>query len=237
VTTTAPTPSWRRVRRIVTGVGVVLILVVAVGLGAGFFIEVPVLLLLGWIAYVVNVLPRVRPNWSAIASFVFVLAVLFAAGHPFLVWFCARMTPPRTWRPRETAAALGLLFALFATSMATTGIAHQAGWLAQTGEPLVQNSWQEWFDHSRTARVCQTALAGAVDKRFVLDKLPASDADVRIVPLGVEGEGAAEVLIIARDPGGVKTRAGVLCAPDGPRKLSADRVADELKRTRVSASR
>jgi hypothetical protein len=207
--------------------------VVLPGLGWVFVVEIPFLLALGWITYVVNILPRVRLHWSAVAAFVIVLIALFAAGHGFLAWFCARMTPSRTWRTRDTGVALGLLIALFATSMATTGIAHQAGWLAQTGEPLVEieKRWEERVDQLRTTRVCHAALESAfAEKRFALDKLPPSDADVRIVPLGIESDRAAELLIVMRDPGGVKARAGVVCAPNGLRELAAGQVAEELER-------
>jgi len=97
--------------------------------------------------------------------------------------------------------------------MAITGIGHQVGWLAQTGEPLVVSSWEEMIDHRRASRQCEMAWSSAVqDKRFVLDKLPPSDATFQIAPIGIEADSAAEVLIFVRDPAGLKIRAGVLCS-------------------------
>lgn len=175
-----------------------------------------------------------RPNWGAVASFIIVFGLLFAAGHRFLAWFCARMTPPRSWRLLDTGAALGLLVSLFAASMAITGIGHQVGWLAQTGEPLVVSSWEERIDHERTSRQCQIASANAVqDTRFVLEKLPPSDASFQIAPIGIEGDSAGERLIFVRDPTGLKIRAGVLCSTNS--KLSAEKVAETLARLKPTA--
>ena len=121
--------------------------------------------------------------------------------------------------------------------MAITGIGHQVGWLALTGEPLVVSSWEEMIDHRRASRQCEMAWSSAVqDKRFVLDKLPPSDATFQIAPIGIEADSAVEVLIFVRDPAGLKIRAGVLCSSTaGVRKLSAVNVAETLANRKPTA--
>jgi len=111
------------------------------------------------------------------------------------------------------------------------------GWLAQTGEPLVVSSWEEMIDHRRASRQCEMAWSSAVqDKRFVLDKLPPSDATFQIAPIGIEADSAVEVLIFVRDPAGLKIRAGVLCSSTaGVRKLSAVNVAETLANRKPTA--
>ncbi len=239
VTSPADVRAPRTIRERITrggrlGLAVLGALMLLAVVGLIYIVEIPFLLLFGWTVYVADILPRVPPNWGAVASFIVVLGLLFVTGHRFLAWLGARMTPPRRWRLLDTGAALGLLVSLFAASMAITGIGHQVGWLAQTGEPLVVSSWEEMIDHRRASRQCEMAWASAVqDKRFVLDKLPPSDATFQIAPIGIEADSAAEVLIFVRDPAGLKIRAGVLCSTRS--KLSAEKVAETLAHLKPTA--
>ncbi len=115
-------------------------------LGFGVPIDILLALVAGWAFYLARVLPQLQFNGSGIATAVICLAGFSLGLHAFLDWCCRswlnrrNVKPgnldaelesmnPRRWPRRWTAAVVVLVLVSFATGMAATGIAHQAGWL------------------------------------------------------------------------------------------------------------
>ena len=103
------------------------------------------LLLFGWIAYLLQVLPRVTTNLEIALDAV--VAVIFAAFGLHLIfrwWVRGRHGESAKWRFGWTVKITVMILLLFATSIAATGIIHQVGWLAK--EEMV-------FDRARSRSV------------------------------------------------------------------------------------
>jgi hypothetical protein len=115
-----------------------LLLVMLVG---AIGIEIPVVLVFGWIQFLSRVLPKISWNWDLVGMAVVCIAALLGLGHVFIKWLAreiagARGKPPWSWPWRWTwcgAAGLGVLFLV---GMAVGGICHQAAWIAGSPEPL-----------------------------------------------------------------------------------------------------
>ncbi len=97
----------------------------------------------GWVGYLRRVLPRVRVNGDGVVTGV-VCLLLFTVGlQGFLRWLSAEVgrasgISPRPWSWRRTIAIATLVTLMFAVGVATTGIAHQAGWLIASRRRLVE---------------------------------------------------------------------------------------------------
>lgn len=97
-------------------------------------------LIFGWSSFAARSLPRLSLDPVAAVGGLGALALSAALG----TWLARQLrgaeAPP--WPIRATLAALGLVFGLFLTSMASVGVAHQAAWLVHDSEPMTVNSWQ-----------------------------------------------------------------------------------------------
>ncbi len=113
-----------------------------------------VALLLGWIRFLDRVLPQIRVNPSAVAFFALCLAAAAVVGHRFCRWL--RQGEP--WHWRWTLAGLAGVVVLFASGMAFTGVAHQAGWLLRSPVPLTMTAG---FSNERSASASLKTIAMA----------------------------------------------------------------------------
>jgi prepilin-type processing-associated H-X9-DG protein len=108
-------------------------------------IDIAINLTLGWVAFLARVVPGVRIGWGGVATGV-VCLVLFATGsHYLLGWLYEQMRGTDgvdvpvdgRWKPRWTASLITVVVTMFFAGLATTGVAHQVGWLLTSKERLV----------------------------------------------------------------------------------------------------
>lgn len=112
-------------------------------------------LAIGWIMYLMRVLPRVRISWSGVAMAAACLTGTALLGHALARWLWSEMHRPDAaadpasadaaaadpdgvapWRGRWTASILALVVIMFAAGIGATGVAHQTAWLARSEQPL-----------------------------------------------------------------------------------------------------
>lgn len=113
----------------------------------GFFLPIDFFgnLLVGWFFYLWRTLPAVSVKWEGVATAVVCLAGFAVGLHLFLRWLVGESEkdegldglPRPKWKARWTAGIVGLVLLLFVSGLAATGLAHQAGWLLASPEPIV----------------------------------------------------------------------------------------------------
>lgn len=220
-------------------------------LGQTWVIEVPVVLLTGWLSFLQHVGPEVTFRWGAIAETVGVGVLLGVGTHLFLrrLWRQLRAgdADARPWPLRWSVSLVAFLVLLFSATMATVGMGHHVGWLVSRRESALELSWR--FSRLRQTHeyeaMCRNALSlshsGLADAQVTQALL--EDAWMRrqfeqlhLVP--VRGtDGAAGFLVFPRDPitrellGGMRCGAGLkegesFQAAELPRLLAAQRVSE-----------
>ncbi len=130
--------------------------------GAVWLIEVPFLLVVGWVYFLGGVMPGVTFRWGAIAETLAVVAVLGVGTHLLLgrLWrqLRAEQAQARPWPVRWSVSLVALLVLLFSATMATVGIGHQVGWMLSGPEPLVESSWRSMREGQRNRELCEKAV-------------------------------------------------------------------------------
>jgi len=115
-------------------VAVVVCLFVIIGVLAGFgewTIQAAWTLVSGWATYPFKILPQVNYNVEMILCGITALALAMYFAHRFLKWITEHIGAlPTPWRFKYTSCLSFLLLSMFGTSIAMTGIIHQAVWLA-----------------------------------------------------------------------------------------------------------
>jgi hypothetical protein len=110
-----------------------------------FPLQILFYLAVGWALYLVRVVPEITVNWSGVATSAGSLALLAVGLHLFLRWlYAADRTsaagPVQGWRPRWTAALLGVIVLMFVAGISAVGVTHQTAWLATSPEPTFEVS-------------------------------------------------------------------------------------------------
>lgn len=149
-------PSFARVGRllaVVGGIGVVSVFCCGGGLVYPF--QVGFYLAFGWFPFLWDKLGRLGFSGEAALGATLALAGLAFLGHRLGSWLWASTVSgePGPWRWRWTLSIVALILLMFATSVASAGLLHQAGWLLRADEPLVENS----FDAYRRDRLLKEA--------------------------------------------------------------------------------
>jgi hypothetical protein len=110
-------------------------------LAAGFFGKDGALgILLGWIPFLVRIIPDVSPDRPTVTVGAGAFLV-FAAGIHMWGYLWARKplelegSPRRRWRLRTTASLVAMIVVVFAAGTAMIGIVHQTGWLIRSDQP------------------------------------------------------------------------------------------------------
>jgi hypothetical protein len=119
-------------------------------------VQLLVLAAFGWIGYLARVGPQIRPDWSAMGMGLGALA-LFAVGlHWFMAWFYAAAIAAKSnlseaasfgqsngagWLMRWTLSVVVIVVMMFVAGISMVGITHQVVWLADSKEPLVNDSF------------------------------------------------------------------------------------------------
>ncbi|AKI99322.1 hypothetical protein ATI61_12445 [Archangium gephyra] len=228
--------------------GVLFLMVLFTCSGQVWLFQVPWYLVVGWVSFLLKVVPEVTWRWGAIAETVAVVAVLGVGSHLFLrrLWRQLRPEDAREWPVRWSVSLVALLVLLFSATMATVGIGHHVGWLASGRAPLTVSSWHFLATHMEwdNEGLCQTALtlskSGVPDARIgqallAGDEVTRTKAErLHVVPWRAAG-GEAGFLVFPRDPlsreraGGVHCGGGVKMesfrAAELPKLLSGPRVA------------
>src|SRR5207244_585092 len=99
--------------------------------------------MVGWIFYLMRVLPEIRINWDGVATALLCLVLFTAGAHAFLRWLYRGAAGPkdsvdRRWRLRWSGWLVGGIVLMFVAGLAAGGVAHQVGWLITSPEPIVQ---------------------------------------------------------------------------------------------------
>lgn len=99
-------------------------------------------LLSGWATYPGRVLPQVTLNPEMILCGLGALGLALYFGHRFMKWLAENLKfLPTPWAFRYTGCLSFLVLSMFGTSIAMTGIVHQAAWLARSGS-MVEMRWK-----------------------------------------------------------------------------------------------
>ena len=120
----------RILRTLLWGIGAAFGLFVVVCLLAMWWpLELGKLLLLGWIHYLAEVIPRITFNAEIALDALGALGLATAGLHRILRWVRRQHAPSAEWRFAWTAKITAMVLLLFATAVAATGIVHQVGWM------------------------------------------------------------------------------------------------------------
>src|SRR6185295_9619329 len=79
-------------------------------------------LLLGWLTFLPERLPRATVNWSGVGMLVLCLALTISVGHNFCGSLWRGSGNEGSWRPRWTLAGVAVIVLLFVSGMAVTGV-------------------------------------------------------------------------------------------------------------------
>jgi prepilin-type processing-associated H-X9-DG protein len=133
-------------RRVVVWLTVfVCVLCILACMGMVFPIEIPALLVLGWIWYIARTLPEIQIATSGVATAAACLLLLAIGSHFFLTWIYQELRKPTgdpssgnpRWKWRWTFSLLTGTMLMFVAGIATVGVTHQLGWLFASKEPLL----------------------------------------------------------------------------------------------------
>jgi hypothetical protein len=131
---------------------VCLFLILLFCVGMQFVFEAPFTLAFGWPRYLWRVIPQLHPDPGSFAAGVVCLVGFTLGAHAFLRWLYGVWgteegesldKKPRRWQWRRTMQLVGLFVLMFVSGIAVTGMIHQTGWLIQSPEPLLHNSWDD----------------------------------------------------------------------------------------------
>ena len=123
-----------------------LTLLFAVFSGMFFLIHGPLILVFGWIKFLIEKLPQITPNLEGIAMALTSLVLLIYGGHWFLRWLYSHWGParepdsPRLWPMRWTLSLVALLFLFFSASIGFIGATHQTAWMIGADQSLVKGT-------------------------------------------------------------------------------------------------
>ena len=127
------------------------ILLLPIGLGPlALPLEMGLVLLFGWIWFLVQNLPKLSVDWGNTALAAVALAALLFGFHRFMQWFFRNYgrgdsvttpadAPPRSWRLRWTVAIVALVLTMFVAGISMVGIVHQMAWMARDRKPLLSD--------------------------------------------------------------------------------------------------
>jgi hypothetical protein len=127
---------------------VILVVFVTLFLACSGFItalEAPFHLVFGWAWHAWATFPALIPRWNETLLPLACLALALWLAHRFIRWWLAAKGSAIGWHSKHTIFACGLLLLGAAAAIATSGIVHQAVWLAD--EPWYERSG---LDGSRT---------------------------------------------------------------------------------------
>lgn len=120
---------------------IILFVLLALVGGCGFLVEVPLVLMLGWVHFLTTIPPHVTVNLSMVAVGLAIIPILGMGVHRVLAWLhlhshaTGEGSLPHPWRWTWSLAVLTIFLLMFITSIAAIGMLHQALWLVTDPEP------------------------------------------------------------------------------------------------------
>lgn len=134
----------KNILRILGVLLMIFLFLIIVGSGLGFLIQVPFMLLFGWIGFLGKAFPYITFNPLMVFEGIGTILVLILGVHFFLSWFyknyrtstqkllSIQKNIPSThlWQIRWTLTSVCIFILMFLTSIAMTGSIHQVAWLA-----------------------------------------------------------------------------------------------------------
>ncbi|RLT21709.1 MAG: DUF1559 domain-containing protein [Planctomycetota bacterium] len=145
----------RRPPRIIVGLAIFGAALSFLCIGLTILVEIPLILLFGWIYFLLKTLPSVQPDWSAIGLALITLAFLITgihrAGRRWAndpaktagVGFDsvgASEPSPVAWKLRWTASLVIALLLIFTAGISVVGVVHQAVWMMTSQERMIDSS-------------------------------------------------------------------------------------------------
>jgi hypothetical protein len=126
--------------------------------------QVPIALFLGWVSFLVTVLPQIsidRPTAIvSFAAFILFLGCLHWISSSLLRKTSAQQDPAHpSWKIRWTLVIGIMLLVLFTSGLSLIGITHQASWLASSKEPLYEPALKGGGWHSSHNNLKELLLA------------------------------------------------------------------------------
>lgn len=110
--------------------GIVLVALFVLSVMGVWALEAVWAFLSGWFTYPLRIIPEVTYNLEMILCGTGALALALFFGHRFLHWLAEQIPAlPSPWKFRNTTILSFLLLSMFGTSIAMTGVIHQAAWL------------------------------------------------------------------------------------------------------------
>ncbi|NTW21289.1 MAG: hypothetical protein HGA42_17650 [Nostocales cyanobacterium W4_Combined_metabat2_030] len=135
-------------KNILVGLFSLLILLIFVLAGGNvFIIQVSFIIFLGWISFLLKVIPYIFVNKLMLVESLVIVLILIGSVHWFLSWFYENynsstkneaITKSR-WKFKWTFTGITIFFLMFIISISITGLIHEISWLRQT--PLTEYSF------------------------------------------------------------------------------------------------
>jgi hypothetical protein len=131
---------------------VIAIIVVLIACFAPWRTEMAFTVVVGWIAYIGKVIPRLNPDPWVVCTAILCLVGVILGTHTFLKWlYSATSAEPRYWSRKWTLQFVGLVALMFVAGIAFTAVVHQTTWLIRSPEPLAQSSIQRAAAQTQSA--------------------------------------------------------------------------------------
>ena len=89
--------------------------------------------LLGWITYLIRVIPQITVNYASVATGLVAFALVVALLHRLLSGLATNETRP-TWRWHWSVCIAFMITVMFGVSVAAAGLVHQTTWLMREQE-------------------------------------------------------------------------------------------------------
>jgi len=101
-------------------------------------------LVIGWIAFMIDVFPKMTMDWAVLGTGIVCLAGLGIGLHYLCTWFNGQILrakypgqiPEKGWQLRWTLGLLAVVILMFIAGITSVGLTHQSVWLANSSEPL-----------------------------------------------------------------------------------------------------
>lgn len=195
--------------------------------GCLFVIEAPLVLAFGWVGYLIQAIPRVHVNGSAVATFLVALAGLTVLGHTFACWLHRSWrggpppdVPPSTWRWRWTLGSVTIVMLAFVAGIAAVGAIHQAAWFAAT-RPLLTSTFDYSRDGDQVEEICAHVWWGsdgtpnrppaAMSALWSLDRSAQLTERWEVAARADSNGTLAEIMVFPRDADDLRRSGGFVC--------------------------
>jgi hypothetical protein len=122
--------------------------------GNFFLLAGSLLVVFGWIPFLIEKFPQITPNWEGLAIALTLLTFLIYGGHWFLSWLYSHWggaqasDSKKPWPMRWTLSLVALLVLFFSASIGFIGATHQTAWMIGADTSLLQRSWRGGAYHS-----------------------------------------------------------------------------------------